>query len=377
MPSLPVPTCYATPSIGAPDTPLRSKLEAISQAGFEGIELGFPDLLSFAKEYHDDRKDQSSLDSDYDALCEAAGQVKAICEDLKLKIVMMQPFANFEGWDEGSKEREDAFTRAKGWIRIMGKLGCDMIQVRVSYALTPWAPTCGQRTTLIDTKLTQAVQVGSSDSPHMNTDRTKIVNDLQTFSALLAPHNFRLAYENWCWSTHAPDWSDVWDIVRRVDRPNVGLCLDTFQTAGGEWADPTTPSGLREDVGGGSREELEARYTKSLEELARMVPKEKIYILQISDGYKTRLNDEVDEGGKRPRAQWSSCLRPMPFDGGYLPIVEMARAVMETGFRGWWSMEVFDGGEDGTRMGKEEWKDMDGFARRAMGALERLVDEAG
>ena len=129
MPSLPVPTCYATPSIGAPDTPLRSKLEAISRAGFAGIELGFPDLLSFAKEYHNDRKDQSSLDSDYDALCEAAEQVKSICEDLKVKIVMMQPFANFEGWDEGSKEREDAFKRAKGWIRIMEKLGCDMIQV--------------------------------------------------------------------------------------------------------------------------------------------------------------------------------------------------------------------------------------------------------
>ena len=207
----------------------------------------------------------------------------------------------------------------------------------------------------------------------MNTDRDKLVKDLQDFSALLAPHNFRLAYENWCWSTHAPDWKDVWDIVRRVDRPNVGLCLDTFQTAGGEWADPTTASGLREDV---SREELEKRYRASLEELASTVPKEKIYILQISDGYRTRLEDEVDESGLRPRAQWSSCLRPMPYDGGYLPIVEMARAVMKTRFRGWWSMEVFDGGPDGTRMAREEWKDPDGFAKRAMGSLERLVEEA-
>lgn len=35
----------------------------------------------------------------------------------------------------------------------------------------------------------------------------------------------------------------MWDIVQRVGRPNIGLCLDTFQTGGGEWGDPTTKSG--------------------------------------------------------------------------------------------------------------------------------------
>ena len=37
--------------------------------------------------------------------------------------------------------------------------------------------------------------------------------------------------------------------------------------------------------------------------------------------------------------------RPMPFDGGYLPVVEMTRAVWDTGFRGVYSMEIFDGGK--------------------------------
>ena len=43
--------------------------------------------------------------------------------------MMLQPFANFEGWPQGSIEREDAFARAKGWISIMKVVGTDLLQV--------------------------------------------------------------------------------------------------------------------------------------------------------------------------------------------------------------------------------------------------------
>ena len=49
---------------------------------------------------------------------------------------------------------------------------------------------------------------------------------------MLATKNFRIAYENWCWATHAPGWREIRDIVQRVDKPKVGLCLDTFQSGG-------------------------------------------------------------------------------------------------------------------------------------------------
>ena len=215
-----------------------------------------------------------------------------------------------------------------------------------------------------------SVKVGSSDSPDMNTSLEAIVSDLRELSDLLAPHNFRLAYENWCWSTHAPDWKDVWNIVSKVDRANVGLCLDTFQTAGGEWADPTTESGLIENVG--SREELEKRFQGSLRDLSATVPADKIYILQISDAYKTRLPSTPNSSGLRPRGQWSSCLRPIPFAGGYLPVVDVVRAVLRTGFKGWFSTEVFDGGPKGD---DQTWKDLGGYARDAMLAHERLLKE--
>jgi hypothetical protein len=69
-------------------------------------------------------------------------------------------------------------------------------------------------------------------------------------------------------ATHAPTWKDVSNIVQAVDRSKAGLCLDTFQTAGGEWGDPTTPSGLIENAD--SREELEKLFKAGLEELSTL-----------------------------------------------------------------------------------------------------------
>jgi sugar phosphate isomerase/epimerase len=187
---------------------------------------------------------------------------------------------------------------------------------------------------------------------------------------MLAEHNFRLCYENWCWSTHAPDWEDVWDIVQKVDRPNVGLCLDTFQTAGGEWADPTTESGLDETC---STENLVMKFTKSLTHLANTIPKDKIYLLQISDAYKMKqpMGKDVDESGLLPKARWSHAYRPLPFNGGYLPVVHVTAAVLKTGFRGWFSYEVFDGGPNG----KGKQYDLNEYAMAAADSHQRLLEE--
>lgn len=186
----------------------------------------------------------------------------------------------------------------------------------------------------------------------------------------MAPKGFRICYENWCWATHAPNWEDVWQIVKKADRPNIGLCLDTFQSAGGEWGDPTSGDGL---VKANSKNELDQAWMASLKRLSTTVPPQKIYLLQISDAYRMNpaIKDKTSEDGLRPRGQWSHDYRPLPYDGGYLPIVDFARAVLETGFRGWFSMEVFDG------KGPEKYPDdMGPYAKQAMSSLQRLVKEA-
>lgn len=124
----------------------------------------------------------------------------------------------------------------------------------------------------------------------------------------------------------------MWDICKKVDRPNFGLCLDTFQSAGGEWADPTIESGLVEDSR--NAEQVEKDWKTLCAKLARAIPKDKILFLQISDAYRMQppLANQADDKGMRPRARWSAAYRPLPYQG-YLPCVDFARAVLQTGFR--------------------------------------------
>ena len=123
-----IPTSYATCSIGSsPEHTLPKKLEAISGAGFKGIELAFPDLVSFASEC----LGTEVASTNYKELCSAAKEVKRLCDGTGLKIVMLQPFSNFEGWEHGTKEREDAFKRAHGWIEVMRCVGTTMLQVLI------------------------------------------------------------------------------------------------------------------------------------------------------------------------------------------------------------------------------------------------------
>lgn len=204
-----VPLAFASCSIGCkPSHTLPKKLQAIASAGFTAIELSMPDIVAFANLHlRPHKQGDTASDSfgprDYDDLAEAAKVIKTQCDAQGLKILILQPFANFEGWPADSPERRDAFERLAGWMRIMEAAGTDMLQV------------------------------GSSDSPaeKIGTDRERFVRDLRELADRLATKGFRCAYENWCWSTHAPDWKDVWDICRRVDRENFGLCLDTFQYA--------------------------------------------------------------------------------------------------------------------------------------------------
>lgn len=118
-----------------------------------------------------------------------------------------------------------------------------------------------------------------------------------------------------------------------------------------------------------SIEDLNRQFLDSMNRLASTVPKEKIYLLQISDARKPKIpieNKRLD--GLWPRARWSHDFRPMPYDGGYLPVEEVAKAVLRTGFRGWFSMEIFDG-----NVTRETGEGMEEYARRAMRSMEKLL----
>lgn len=153
-------------------------------------------------------------------------------------------------------------------------------------------------------------------------------------------YDLRVAYEAPSWGIHNNTWQQVQRILELVDLPNVGHCLDTFHIASREAGDPFNsntpirPNGLQS---------LQA----SLDELKRNVNPTDIVYFQLSDAM---VADPEQTGYPRqdlaqpPFMTQSRNCRIYPCEekhGGCLPVVDVAKAVFDLGYRGWVSMEVF------------------------------------
>jgi 4-hydroxyphenylpyruvate dioxygenase len=167
-------TSIATVSIGGD---LREKLEAISAAGFDGVEIFENDFLA------------------YDASPAEVGQM---VRDNALTITLFQPFRDFEGLPEPQRAR--TFERAERKFDLMGELGADLMLVCSSVS---------------------PIALGGID---------RAANDLRELGKRAAKHGIRIGYEALAWGRYVNDHRDAWEIVRRADHPSVGLILDSFHT---------------------------------------------------------------------------------------------------------------------------------------------------
>ncbi|MHB2263812.1 bifunctional sugar phosphate isomerase/epimerase/4-hydroxyphenylpyruvate dioxygenase family protein [Aliihoeflea sp. PC F10.4] len=167
-------TSIATVSISGD---LREKLEAISAAGFDGVEIFENDFLA------------------YDA---SPAEVGRMVRDNGLDITLFQPFRDFEGLPEPQRAR--AFDRAERKFDLMGELGADMMLICSSVS---------------------PVALGGID---------RAANDLRELGERAAKRGIRVGYEALAWGRHVSDHRDAWEIVRRADHANIGLILDSFHT---------------------------------------------------------------------------------------------------------------------------------------------------
>ncbi|MFH1806021.1 MAG: TIM barrel protein [Pseudomonadota bacterium] len=154
---------------------LREKLDAIADAGFDGVEIFENDLLTF---------DGSPQD------------VGKTIRDLGLKLVTFQPFRDFEGMPEPQRTR--TFDRAERKFDLMAELGTDLLMV------------C------------------SNVSPQSLGGLDRAAKDLAELGDRAAKRGLRIAFEALSWGRHISDYRDSWEVVRRASHPNVGLVLDTF-----------------------------------------------------------------------------------------------------------------------------------------------------
>lgn len=254
---------------------LRDKLGAIAGAGFRGVEIFEQDLVA-----HDG----------------GPREVGAMVRDHGLEIVLFQPFRDFEGLPEPLRRR--AFARAERKFDLMAELGVrDML-------------------------------VCSSCHPEALGGIDRMAEDFARLGEIAAPRGLRVGFEALAWGRHVCDHRDAWEVVRRADRPNVGLILDSFHTLARR-IDPDT---------------------------IRRIPGDRIFFVQLADAPLIEMD----------LLYWSRHFRAMPGEGD-LDVTGFMRAVAATGYRGPVSLEIFN---DQFRGGSPR-----GVARDGYRALMALMDD--
>ena len=317
---------------------LPGKLDQAVANNFQGVEIFFEDLEYLARE----QSGVSAIDhlSAEDQL-QAAHTIRKLCEERNLAIIGLQPFLHYEGL----LDREDHAQRLEKlrlWFKLANTLGTDIIQIPANF--------------LTRDQITGDLEV--------------VVKDLQEVAdmGLKETPTIKFAYENLCWSTFFDTWDKAWELVEKVDRPNFGMCLDTFNIAGRVYGDPASPSGKTMNA----EEEMKT----SLDKMVKRMDVKKVFYIQVVDAEKMR--EPLVEGhafyvaDQPARMSWSRNARLFAFEeGGYLPIMDITRVIVEKlGYEGWVSMELF------SRTMSEPGPDVPSqHARRAGDAWKRLEKE--
>jgi 4-hydroxyphenylpyruvate dioxygenase len=156
---------------------LVEKLTAIHAAGFDGVEIFENDLLYFDG---------------------SPGDVRRIAADLGLKIMLFQPFRDFEGVSVERLARN--LERVKRKFDLMHELGTDRILV------------C------------------SNVSPDTLRDDALIVDQLGALAQAAAQAEVIAGYEALAWARHVNSYRHAWRLVNAVNHPNLGIVLDSFHT---------------------------------------------------------------------------------------------------------------------------------------------------
>lgn len=309
-PPQPLPPATATVSLGAPGVhSIIPILQAASKAGLKGIEVFYNHLAHHAASASNSNIDDVSSD----ALLSAAQEVRQESDRLDLTIIALQPFAQYDGLLD-QEQHHRMVRKFELWIQLAHTLGCSIVQVP-----------------------TNMVKSGTTG------DMDKIVADIVELADIAAKADpvINLAYESMSWGAHNNLWEQSWEVVKRADRENVGLCLDTYHIAARVWGDPCSTTGKTTNA--------DADLAASLKRLVQDVDVKKVFYLQLSDA--ERLSSPLVEGhefynkDQPPHMSWSRNARLFPCEvdrGGYLPALEISRAVVnELGYRGWISMEIF------------------------------------
>ncbi|MCP3426449.1 sugar phosphate isomerase/epimerase and 4-hydroxyphenylpyruvate domain-containing protein [Rothia sp. AR01] len=229
---------------------LRQKLRAAAAAGFDGVEIFEQDLV---------------------VAPESPEQIRDYAAELGLSLDLYQPFRDVEGTTE--EEFRAALRRAEAKFALMNRLGMDLMLV------------CSNAGT---------ATVG---------DDAVMTDQLGRLADLAAGYGIRLAYEALAWGRFVDDFEHSWRLVEATDRPNLGVCLDTFHILSRGWP---------------------------VDAVAR-IPGEKVFFVQLADAPLMSLDV----------LSWSRHFRVFPGEGGFDLEGFMVR-LLAGGYAGPLSLEIFN-----------------------------------
>lgn len=221
---------------------LPAKLAAASEAGFASLELFDLDWQDYRDEYckaHNHALPAKEGDSGSIAAAASLGQ---LARQHGVKFSCWQPLRNFEGF-LNEEDRKGAREYAQGILDILPILGTDLLLCCTTS--TPAPATTGD----LDTCAADLAWLA---------DRAALCNP-----------PVRVMHEGLSFAAHRRRWQDAWEVVERANRPNLGLCLDSFNTLALEWADPYLEDGKLSA-------EVDEKLEKNMEELVRRVPGDKV-----------------------------------------------------------------------------------------------------
>ena len=291
---------------------LPPKFQAATTHGFQGVEVFYEDLCTLAKQLPNNPNPSNPVLTSENQL-QAARIIKTLLDSYHLTATCLQPFMHYEGLLD-REEHARRVEEMKLWFKLAKILDTDLILIPSNFRTE-----------------------GVTD------DMSVIVEDLREVADLGLQQTpaIRFVYEALCWGTYINKWEQSWEIVKAVDRPNFGLCIDTFNLAGKIYADPASSSGKTPTA--------DKDFADSMALLKRELAGtnlQKLFFVQLVDA--ERLEKPLVKGHEwyveeQPsRMSWSRNARAFPYEEkAYLPVEQIMRTVCELGYTGWVSYELF------------------------------------
>jgi 4-hydroxyphenylpyruvate dioxygenase len=134
-------------------------------------------------------------------------------------------------------------------------------------------------------------------------DDSRAAADLAEMAARAQRRGLRVGYEALAWGRHVNRWRHAWKIVQAANHASLGLIVDSFHTL----AVDDDASGIAD------------------------VPADKLFFMQLADAPKLAMDS----------LSWSRHFRNFPGQG-QLPVADFLRAVLDAGYQGPLSLEVFN-----------------------------------